>query len=293
MVMDNMSFSVKGLCKSYKDFAIKDLTLELPRGVVMGLVGANGAGKTTLIRLLLGLVHPDSGKISLMGGAAGDSRLKEKIGVVFDELPLQGILTPLQAGKVMSGIYSNWDAECYAQLLRRMDIPENKDNKSFSRGMRMKLALALALSHNSELLLLDEPTGGLDPIMRTEILALFREFMQDESHSILISSHITSDLENLADYVAYIDRGRLLMVEDKDKLLEQYAVVKGRNEQLKLLGGEKLMGLQSGTNGFEALIKDRSAFAAKHPELLVDRAGLDTIMNFIVREARKDEGTAA
>lgn len=291
--MDNMSFSAKGLCKSYKGFAIKDLTLELPRGVVMGLVGANGAGKTTLIRLLLGLAHPDSGNISLLDGAAGDIRVKEKIGVVFDELPLQGILTPLQAGKVMSGIYSNWDAECYAQLLRRMDIPENKDNKSFSRGMRMKLALALALSHNSELLLLDEPTGGLDPIMRTEILALFREFMQDESHSILISSHITSDLENLADYVAYIDRGRLLMVEDKDKLLEQYAVVKGRNEQLKLLGGEKLMGLQSGTNGFEALIKDRSAFAVKHPELLVDRAGLDTIMNFIVREARKDEGTAA
>lgn len=284
--MDNI-LEIKGLTKRYKDFVLDNVTLTLPRGMVMGLVGANGAGKTTMLKLLLGLARPDSGEVTLLDGNAQESTLHEKIGVVFDELTLPGVITPLQAGRVMAGIYKNWDDAFYKAMIMRLELPEKKENKSFSRGMKMKLAIALAMSHNSELLLLDEPTGGLDPLVRAEVLDILREFMQDERHSILISSHITSDLERIADFIAYIDRGHIIMTEEKDVLLEEYGVVRGRGGDLEGLKGTELIGLQNETHGFEALVRDRNAMAAEHPGLVCDRARLDDIMSFVVREARK------
>lgn len=278
---------IKQLKKSYKEFTLGELTLELPRGVVMGLVGANGAGKTTLLKLLLGITAPTSGEIKILGGSPTDSTLHEQIGVVFDELPVPDILTVQQIGNVMGGMYKSWDAPYYTELATRMELPMNRPVKEFSRGMKMKVGILVAMSHHAQLLLLDEPTGGLDPIVRQEILDLFREFMQDERNSILISSHITSDLERITDYIAYLDRGTLLLVEEKDRLLEEYAIVKGKKEQLDRVDRRCLIGLKEEAFGFEALVKDAAAFEATHPELVCDKAHLDDIMTFIVGEARR------
>ncbi|MEG2087186.1 MAG: ABC transporter ATP-binding protein [Angelakisella sp.] len=285
--MDENILEVTGLCKDYGEFKLSNLTLALPRGMVLGLVGANGAGKTTLIKLLLGVIKPTSGTISILGGSPQQSELRDKIGVVFDELSMQEALTPVQCGKIMGGIYKEWDSARYTQLLTQLELPQKQAIKAFSRGMRMKLSLALAMSHHAELLLLDEPTGGLDPIVRTEILDLFREFMQDERHSILLSSHITSDLERIADYIAYLDRGRLLLVEDKDLLLAEYGIVKGKKSELDGLDATALLGLHTEALGFEGLTRHREEMQRRYPELVVDHAALDEIMTFIVREARK------
>lgn len=286
MKMDNI-LELKKIKKCYKDFTLGELSLKLPRGVVMGLVGANGAGKTTLIKLLLGITTPTSGEIKILGGSPADSALHEKIGVVFDELPIPDSLTVVQIGNIMAGIYKSWDAQYYSALATRMELPMKQPVKEFSRGMKMKVGIITAMSHHAELLLLDEPTGGLDPMIRQEILDLFREFMQDESHSILISSHITSDLERITDYIAYIDKGSLLLVEEKDILLEQYAVVKGKKEQLDSIDRCYLIGLREETFGFEALAKDCGELAARYPQLIYDKAHLDDIMTFVVREARR------
>lgn len=284
--MDNI-LEVRQLKKCYKDFTLGELSLELPRGVVMGLVGANGAGKTTLLKLLLGITVPTSGEINILGGSPAHSALHEKIGVVFDELAVPDTLNVKQIGNVMAGMYKSWDAEYYSALAARMELPLTQPVKEFSRGMKMKVAIVTAMSHHAQLLLLDEPTGGLDPMVRQEILDLFREFMQDESHSILISSHITSDLERITDYIAYIDKGALLLVEEKDRLLEEYAIVKGKKEQLDGIDRCCLIGLREETFGFEALVKDCGAIASRYPQLIYDKAHLDDIMTFIVREARR------
>ncbi|MEG2073456.1 MAG: ABC transporter ATP-binding protein [Angelakisella sp.] len=285
--MTNNILELKQVKKAYENFTLGEISLELPRGVVMGLVGANGAGKTTIIKLLLGLIKPDSGEISILGGTPSDSTLHEKIGVVFDELPVSDILTAKQLGSIMSGLYKGWDAEGYSSLPTRLELPAYKPANESSRGMKKKLSIAMALSHGAELLLLDEPTGGLDPIVRQEILDLFRDFMQDESHSILISSHITSDLERITDYISYIDKGNILLIEEKDVLLERYSIVRGNKELLKEIDQSGFIGLQEESFGFEALVKDCGAVTEKYSQLVADRAHLDDIMTFIVREARR------
>lgn len=284
--MDNI-LELTGISKDYGTFCLGPVDLQLPRGVVMGLVGANGAGKTTLMKLILGLIKPTGGTVRILGGTPEDNILRERIGVVFDELSLPGSLTSLQAGNIMAGIYKNWDATGYTALVKKLELPEKKSITEFSRGMKMKLGIAVALSHKAELLLLDEPTGGLDPIVRGEILDLFREFMQNENNSILISSHITSDLVKLADYITYIDKGKLLLTEDKDVFIEQYGVVKGHREELSGLDTSEWLGLREEPFGFAALVKDRDKVAAAHPQLVVDRADLDDIMLYLVGEARK------
>lgn len=278
---------IHGLKKNYKSFTLGELSLELPRGVVLGLVGANGAGKTTLMKLILGLTRPDGGTIRLLGGTPANDRLRETIGVVYDELPVHGMLTSVKVGRVMAGIYRGWDAEGYRNLCQKLELPDGKEIKDFSRGMKMKLSIAIALSHRAELLLLDEPTGGLDPIVRNEILDLFRDFMQDERHSILISSHITSDLSRMADYIAFLDRGQLLLTEDKDTLIEQYGLVRGKKNQWDEMKAGGFLGLREESYGYEALCRNREQTEADHPELVVGRADLDEIMGFVVGEARK------
>ena len=275
------------ICKSFPGFAIQDLSLAVPSGTICGLVGENGAGKSTTIRLLMNALRPDSGSARVLGVDTGDPALrevKEDVGVVLDEAYYPETLTAVQVGKVMAGTYKRWDQRQYEDYLRRFDLPEKKPFKDFSRGMKMKLAIAVALSHQPKLLILDEATSGLDPIVRDEVLEIFNEFTREEDHSILISSHIISDLEKLCDYIAFLHQGRLLFCDEKDRLLETYGIFAGTEEQLESLQEEAVAGRESGGyGGVRALVR-----RDEMPNGLdVDRATIEDIILFMVKGAKK------
>ncbi len=236
------ALEIKNLTKRFNDFCLDSLDLTLPGGCIMGLIGENGAGKSTTIKLILDILKKDGGTITVLGRDSEDNMhlTREDIGVVFGEPAFPLCLTAKQIGRVMSLTFRNWDEKCYLDLLHRFDLPDNKEFKDFSRGMKMKLSIAVALSHNARLLLLDEPTSGLDPVIRDEIVDMLYAFARDEEHSILISSHIVSDLEKLCDYIAFLHRGKLLICDEKDKLLEQYALVRCSRHQAKELPADKL-----------------------------------------------------
>ena len=245
--------------KSFGDFAIRDLNLTVPSGTICGLVGENGAGKSTTIRLLMGALQPDSGTASVLGTDVSSPEfreVKEDVGVVLDEAYFPESLNAMQVGKIMAATYCQWDQKLYDSYLKRFDLPEKKQFKDFSRGMRMKLAIAVALSHQPKLLVLDEATAGLDPIVRDEVLDIFNEFTREEDHSILISSHILSDLEKLCDYIAFIHKGDLLFCEEKDRLLEQYGIFEDSRENLDCLQPEAIVAREeSRYGGVRALVK--------------------------------------
>ena len=245
--------------KSFGDFAIRDLNLTVPSGTICGLVGENGAGKSTTIRLLMGALRPDSGTASVLGTDVTSPEfreVKEDVGVVLDEAYFPESLNAAQVGKIMAATYRQWDQKLYDGYLKRFDLPEKKQFKDFSRGMRMKLAIAVALSHQPKLLVLDEATAGLDPIVRDEVLDIFNEFTREEDHSILISSHILSDLEKLCDYIAFIHKGDLLFCEEKDQLLEQYGIFEDSRENLDCLQPEAIVAREeSRYGGVRALVK--------------------------------------
>ena len=245
--------------KSFGDFAIRDLNLTVPSGTICGLVGENGAGKSTTIRLALGALQPDSGTASVLGVDVSSPEfrdVKEDVGVVLDEAYFPESLNAVQVGKIMAVTYRRWDQGLYDGYLKRFDLPEKKQFKDFSRGMRMKLAIAVALSHQPKLLVLDEATAGLDPIVRDEVLDIFNEFTREEDHSILISSHILSDLEKLCDYIAFIHKGDLLFCEEKDQLLEQYGIFEDSRENLDCLQPEAIVAREeSRYGGVRALVK--------------------------------------
>ncbi len=245
--------------KSFGDFTIRDLNLAVPSGTICGLVGENGAGKSTTIRLLMGALRPDSGTASVLGVDVFSPEfreMKEDIGVVLDEAYFPESLNAVQVGKIMAATYRRWDHGLYDSYLKRFDLPQKKQFKDFSRGMRMKLAIAVALSHQPKLLVLDEATAGLDPIVRDEVLDIFNEFTREEDHSILISSHILSDLEKLCDYIAFIHKGDLLFCEEKDQLLEQYGIFEDSRENLDCLQPEAIVAREeSRYGGVRALVK--------------------------------------
>ena len=245
--------------KSFGDFAIRDLNLTVPSGTICGLVGENGAGKSTTIRLLMGALRPDSGTASVLGVDVTSPEfreVKEDVGVVLDEAYFPESLNAVQVGKIMAATYRRWDQGLYDGYLKRFDLPQNKQFKDYSRGMRMKLAIAAALSHQPKLLVLDEATAGLDPIARDEVLDIFNEFTREEDHSILISSHILSDLEKLCDYIAFIHKGDLLFCEEKDQLLEQYGIFEDSRENLDCLQPEAIVAREeSRYGGVRALVK--------------------------------------
>ena len=245
--------------KSFGSFAIQDLNLTVPTGTICGLVGENGAGKSTTIKMLLGALRPDSGSIQVLGSNVADPKftaVKNDIGVVLDDAWFPEIINARQVGAIMADTYANWDAALYESYLDRFSLPRDKKFKDFSRGMRMKLSIAVALSHNPKLLVLDEATAGLDPIVRDEVVELFNEFTRNETHSILISSHILSDLEKLCDYIAFIHEGRLLFCEEKDRLLEQYAIFTGTSEQADSLLPEAVVYRESnGLGGVHAMVR--------------------------------------
>ena len=272
--------------KAFRDFTLDDLTLSVPEGTVCGLVGENGAGKTTTIRLLMGAVRADSGDIRVLGqvpGTAAFRAAKDDIGIVLDEAYFPEVMTALQVGQVMGRTYRNWDAARYAELLTRFALPGKKAFKKYSRGMRMKLAVSVALSHNAKLLVLDEATAGLDPIIRDDVVELFRDFACDEGHSVLISSHIVSDLEKLCDSVAFLHEGKLLFCEEKDRLLERYGIFAGTAEQADSLLPEAVAGREdSAYGGVKALIsRDLSPST-----LSLTRPTLEEIILFTVKGAK-------
>ena len=223
----NNAIEIKGLTKHFPGFALEGLNLTLPSGCILGLIGENGAGKSTTIKLLLGMLTPDAGTASVLGAdIGGDLRpVKEEIGVVLDEPGLPHMLKAGQIDKIMGSIYQNWSSSDFAALLRRLNLPEDKAYGDFSRGMKMKMGLAIALAHKPRLLLLDEATSGLDPVVRDDVTDLLLDFTRDEGHSILLSSHIVSDLEKVCDYIAFLHKGRLMLLEEKDALTNEYGLL--------------------------------------------------------------------
>ena len=225
----------RDLTKSYQGFTLDHITFTLPAGCILGLVGENGAGKSTTLKLLMNATSREDGQVSLLGTdnqSPDFLQTKQDIGVVLDEACLPEVITPLELGKLMSLTYTRWDQPLYESYLTRFDIPRAKQFKDFSRGMKMKLAIAAALSHGAKLLLLDEATSGLDPMVRDEVLDVFNEFTRDETHTVVLSSHIVSDLEKICDYIAFLHKGKLILFEEKDQLLEEYAIVKLSPAQL-------------------------------------------------------------
>ena len=254
------AIELKDVRKSYGEFSLR-LSLELPRGCILGLIGENGAGKSTAIRLMLGMAFADSGSINILGEeiCGNYAQLKNRIGVVLDEPGFPTSFNALQVGRVMAGIYENWDGELYLSYLKKLSLPEKKPFKDFSRGMKMKLSIAVALSHGAELLILDEPTSGLDPVVRDEVVELFYDFTRSENHSILISSHIVSDLEKLCDYIAFLHKGELLLYEEKDELLSEYGILRCDAAALASLPTDAVKGKKESPYGVTAIVRRDAA----------------------------------
>lgn len=252
------AIEVRGLCKEYGDFRLDRVDLTVPCGAIVGLIGENGAGKSTTLRAILNLIRPDGGTVKVFGRAVSEAEpdFKEDIGVVLDEGCFPETLTAPQVGRVMAATYRRWEQDTFDAYCRRFALPEKTAFKDYSRGMKMKLTIAVALSHQAQLLVLDEATAGLDPIVRDEILELFNEFTRDETHSVLISSHILSDLEKLCDYIAFLHQGRLLFCEEKDALLEQYGIFNDTAEQAEALMPEAIVSMETTPyGGVRALVR--------------------------------------
>ncbi len=278
------AIEMKNLSKSYSGFTLGPLDLTLPSGCIMGLIGENGAGKSTTIKLILDMVKSDSGSVTLLGKNNKDNlRLtKEDIGVVLDEVGISECLSPRQVGNIMKHTFRNWDDNTYAEYLRKLSLSENKPFKEFSKGMKMKLGLAVALSHRPKLLILDEATSGLDPVVRDEILDIFNEFTRDESHAILISSHIVSDLEKICDYIAFLHKGKLLLCEEKDLLQERYGMIHCTPKQLAELPSKAVIGKKETAYGVDAIVS-RSEIPVG---LSVSPVDTEQLFIFMVKETK-------
>lgn len=283
MLEENL-LEVEGLCKKYDTFCLDNISFSLPKGSIMGLIGENGAGKSTTLKGILGILHPSAGEVHFQNHTLIDSSVMEDIGVVFDENHFPDLLTPLDISKIMRNIYRQWEEPYFFKLLGRFNLPSKKSIKDFSRGMKMKLGLAAAMGHRPKLLLLDEPTSGLDPVVRNEILDLFLDFIADGEHSILLSSHITTDLEKVADYIAFIHQGRIQLSGVKDELLEYYGVMKGPKDKFSLVDTKEILGYKQRPYGFECLVKDRNKARRDYPEFVVDPATLEDIMLYLAQD---------
>lgn len=290
---NNYILEIKDLNKSYEDFALKNVSFALPRGYIMGFVGQNGSGKTTTIRSILNMASTDSGKISVFGlDSVTDSiAIKERLGVVFDSLYLAEHLNAKQIEQQLRPFYKDWNTEEFFRRIKQFDLPDNKKVGDFSKGMKMKLMIAVALSHNPELIILDEPTSGLDPVARDELLDILAEYIEDENRGVLFSTHITADVERIADYVTILHNGKVWYTGTKDELTEGYAVLKGAAADIPEGVQEKLIGFHNYRNGFEALI--RTEDLAGLPESLeYEKASIDEILVYIAKED-KHEGHSA
>lgn len=276
---------VKDLEKKYKDFTLDKINFSLPAGTIVGLIGENGAGKSTTINAILNLIKKDGGEIKVLGKEMTDSDtgMRNEIGVVFDGDNFYETLTPGKIGNIMKKVYSNWDMSCFEDYLKRFQLPVSKEIKQFSKGMKMKFTIAVALSHNPRLLILDEATSGLDPIVRDEVLDIFLDFVQDETHAVLVSSHITSDLEKIADYITFIHEGKLIFSLSKDELIYNYGIIKCGREQFMKMDSDDIIAYRKRDYEYEILVSDKTRMGRKYKNCLMNDVTIDDIMLLYVK----------
>ena len=282
--MENV-IEVKGLRKKYKDFELKDINLSLQKGMIMGFIGENGAGKTTTIKAILNLINPTSGEIKIFGldNKKEEEKIKEDIGVVLDDSFLSEYLNAEDINKIMKNIYKNWDEKLFFEYIEKFKLPRKQISKEFSSGMKMKLKIATAISHKPKLLILDEPTSGLDPVARNEILDIFQEFIENGENSILVSSHITSDLEHIADYITFINEGKIVLSKERDELLEKYGLAKCSEEEFKTINSNDYIKYKKNRYDYEVLVVDKNEFKKKYNISIVDRPSLEDIMLIYIK----------
>ena len=282
----NNVLEINNITKDYKKFKIDNISFNLPKGYIMGFIGANGAGKTTTIKLILNMIKRESGEIKVFGldNIREEERIKEQIGVVFDECYYLEDWTLNDVEKDVSMFYKNWNSSIYEKYLKEFNLARDKKVKDLSRGMRMKLMIAVAFSHEAKLLILDEPTSGLDPVARDEFLDILRDYIEDEEKSVIFSSHITSDIEKIADYITYINNGKIIFTGEKDEFLEKYCIIKGGKEDITESQKKEIIGLRIHSTGFEGLIELKKAvgFSSK---VIIEKASLDEIMIYMNKEA--------
>lgn len=282
--MEN-AIEIKNVSKTYNNFKLNNINMIIPKGSIVGLIGENGAGKTTTIKLILNLIRKESGQINIFDkdNEKYEKEIKENIGVVMDDSFLSDYLNPEDVNKIMKEFYVNWDEKQYFDYLEKFKLPSKKLIKDYSSGMKMKLKIVTALCHKPKLLVLDEPTSGLDPIVRSEILDIFREFTENEEHSILFSSHITSDLEHITDYISFIHEGSLILTEETGILIEDYGVVKCSKEEFEKLTKDDYISVLKNKYNYEVLVKDRHLFKQKYPSLVIDRPTIEKLMLIYIK----------
>ena len=284
--MDNI-LEVKNLTKKYADFTLDHVSFSIPKGTIMGLIGENGAGKSTTIRAILDLIHKDDGTVTFWGQKLSSAKqLKEDIGVVFDDINFYETLTAAKVGKISQTAYKQWDERLYRGYLNRFLLPADKEIKTFSKGMKMKLCIAVALSHKPKLLVLDEATSGLDPVMRDDILDIFLEFVQDEGHSIMISSHITTDLEKVADNITFIHHGKVLFCKAKDELRYQYGIIRCGAAAFDEIDKSEILAYRKEDYQWNVLVADKEKARRRYKNAVVDDAAIDDILLLYVKGER-------
>lgn len=283
------NIEIKDVSKKYDGFLLDKISFNVPSGAIVGLIGENGAGKTTTIKAILNIINAD-GSVKIFGkeNKLNEKVIKKEIGVVLDDSFLSQYLTPKYINSVMKDFYETWDENKYKNLLKDFGLPENKLIKDFSSGMQMKLKIAAAISHNPKLLILDEPTSGLDPVVRNEILDIFRKYIEeDETRSILLSTHITADLEHISDYIVFIDKGKVILNIPTEELLEDYGVVKCTKEEFSKIEGKDYINYKKGKYQYEILINNKNSFKKKYDIVSIDKPSIDDIMLFYIKGERK------
>jgi len=279
------AIEIKGLTKEYKGFKLNNVSFSLPKGCIMGMIGENGAGKTTTIKLILNLIKRDSGNIHIYGmdNIKDEIEIKKRMGVVLDDSSFHDTLNIKDISKIMRFIYKTWDEKLFIKYLDRLKIPNDKTIKELSKGMKTKLSIAVALSHNPDILILDEPTSGLDPVVRNEILDLFMDFIQNEEKSVLLSTHITSDLEKIADYITFIQNGEVVLSKSKDEILNNYGIIKCRDNEFSRIEKQDLVTYRKNKFETEVLIKDKALAKRKYAGMIIDNITLEELMLFHIR----------
>ncbi|MBQ9484269.1 MAG: ABC transporter ATP-binding protein [Ruminiclostridium sp.] len=284
------AIEINGLTKKYDGFTLDNVSFNVPKGSIMGFIGQNGAGKTTTIRSLLNIIKTDGGEIKMLGldHIKNEYDIKERIAVVFDELPFHDSFTGAALSKMFAGLYGAWDEKKFFSLCDRFGLPTKKKLGKFSKGMKMKMQIATALSHNAELLIMDEATTGLDPVVRNEILDMFREYLMEGDRSILMSSHITSDLEKIADSVTFIDKGKILLTGYKDDILDSHGVIKCTKAEYKEIAPDDFISARVTDFGAEVMVADRAAAANKYSGATIEKTTLEDIMLFYVNREKRE-----
>lgn len=284
------AIEIKNLKKKYdNNFELGEINLEIPSGYIIGLIGENGAGKTTLIKSILNIIKPEYGEIKIFdkNNKKYESIIKEDIGVVLDGMFFPEILTPNDINSIMKDIYKNWDKELFYKYLNNFKLQNKKKIKDLSKGMRKKLEIATALSHKPKLLILDEPTSGLDPVVRDDILDIFLDFIKDEEHTILLSTHITSDLEHIADEIIFIDRGKIILNENKDELLDNYGILKCDKKSFDKISKDDIVSYKKNKYNYEVLVNNKNKIKNKYKDCIIDKITLEELMVLVIKGEKK------